>query len=526
MPVLDLTDGPGAAPPAPALSVRGLSKSFGPQRALDGLDLDIAPGEIHALLGQNGSGKSTFVKMLAGYHKPDPGGSAEVAGRSLDVGSAPGAREAGLRFVHQNLGLIETMAVSDNFRLEGGASWLAPLRRRTERVDAAKALADLGYDHIDPTTKVSALVEAERTAVALARALQHFEHVPLLVLDEPTASLPGPEVERLFEALRGIAARGTAILFISHHLEEVFQLADRATVLRDGKKVATATVADLNHEQLVELLLGRQLLEAVALRERVGDEELAVPVAPRLVVRDVFGETVDGVDLTVQPGHVLGVAGLTGSGREELAGLLAGRLPRGGSVEVDGQAVPPGDPRAAVDLGVCTVPADRAAQALLAKASVRENMTLGDLSPFWRTGRLRKRDERKECSRWVERLDVRPAQPEKAVTELSGGNQQKVVMARWLRCSPAVLILDEPTQGVDIGSKADIHRLVEEATASGAAVVVCSTDDDELARLATEVVVLRRGRVAVRLTGTDITAERIEEEQLRPEAPVVASAAH
>jgi len=509
----------------PALSVRGLSKSFGPQRALDGLDLDIAPGEIHALLGQNGSGKSTFVKLLAGYHKPDPGSTAAVAGRPFEVGSAVAARDAGLRFVHQNLGLIETMAVSDNFRLEGGAGWLAPLRRRTERADASKALADLGYGHIDPTTRVSALVEAERTAVALARALQHFEHVPLLVLDEPTASLPGPEVERLFEALRGIAARGTAILFISHHLEEVFALADRATVLRDGKKVATATVADLTHDELVELLLGRQLLEAVALHDRIGDEESAT-LAPRLVVRDVFGETVDGVDLTVQPGHVLGVAGITGSGREELAGLLAGRLPRGGSVEVDGRVVPPGDPRRSVDLGVCTVPADRAAQALLPKATVRENMTLGDLSPFWRTGRLRKRDERKECSRWVERLDVRPAQPEKAVTELSGGNQQKVVMARWLRCTPAVLILDEPTQGVDIGSKADIHRLVEEATSGGAAVVVCSTDDDELARLATEVVVLRRGRVAVRLTGADITAERIEEEQLRPEAPVVASAAH
>jgi ribose transport system ATP-binding protein len=212
-----------------------------------------------------------------------------------------------------------------------------------------------------------------------------------------------------------------------------------------------------------------------------------------------------------------------GPGQQRLCGPVGGH---GADAEVDGRTVPPGDPRGAVDLGVCTVPADRAAQALLPKATVRENLTLGDLRPFWRTGRLRKRDERRECSRWVERLDVRPPQPEKTVTELSGGNQQKVVMARWLRCTPAVLVLDEPTQGVDIGSKADIHGLVEEATAAGAAVVVCSTDDDELARLATEVVVLRRGRVAVRLTGADITAERIEEEQLRPEAPVVASSAH
>jgi ribose transport system ATP-binding protein len=286
--------------------------------------------------------------------------------------------------------------------------------------------------------------------------------------------------------------------------------------------VGTVQVGDLSHDSLVEMMLGRQLMRTTALHERLQVEDHQ---PPRLVLQHVFGEALRGVDLAVRPGEVLGVAGLTGSGREELAGLVTGRLPRGGDVLVDGTEVPPGDPKAAIQSGICYVPADRALQALLPKATVRENLTLADLSLFWRKGLLRPRAEKKEAGRWVETMDVRPPQTEKVVTQLSGGNQQKVVMARWLRVAPSVLVLDEPTQGVDIGSKADIHRLVEEAAASGSAVVVCSTDADELARLATEVVVLRRGRVAERLTGKDITTERIEEEQLLPAEPTGAAAA-
>jgi ribose transport system ATP-binding protein len=505
---------------SPALVVNGASKTFGAQRALAELDLEILPGEVHALLGANGSGKSTFVKLLAGYHRPDPGATAHVAGQEFELGSAPAARHAGLRFVHQNLGLIESMTVADNFRLE--TRGLAPTHRRTERDDAGRALESLGYD-ISPNAMVADLVESERTAIALARALDHTGDVPLLVLDEPTASLPGPEVERLFAAVRRIADNGTAILFISHHLEETFEIADRATVLRDGRKVATERVADLDHDRLVELMLGRQLVHTTSLHARLTDH--TAPAAGRLIVRGLHGESVVDVDLDVAAGRILGVAGLTGSGREELAGLLGGRLPRAGSVLVDGEPVPPGDPKAAVDAGVCSVPADRAAQAVLPGASVRENLTLGNLKPFWRRGALNGAAETKESELWVERLDVRPAETEKLATELSGGNQQKVIIARWLRVTPAVLVLDEPTQGVDIGSKADIHRLVEEAAADGCAVVVCSTDDEELARLATEVVVIRRGRVAVRLTGDEITAERIEQEQLRPAEPLTGSAA-
>lgn len=510
--------GNGAAAVAPpALLIRNVSKTFGPQVALDGVDLQIGAGEIHALVGQNGSGKSTLVKIVAGYHEPDQGGHAEIAGRPFVLGSAAAAREAGIRFVHQDLGLVESMTVADNFHLEGskGNGLLSPIRRRHERTDARHALAVLGYD-IAPTEPIGALAESERTAVAIARALDHFENGPVLVLDEPTASLPGPEVARLFAALRRIAAGGTAILFISHHLDEVLGLADYVTVLRDGRRVATSHVGELSHDSLVELMLGRQLLTATAMHERAGE----AAGQPELVVHGLFGGSVAELDLEVRPGEVIGIAGLTGSGREEVAGLLTGRLPRGGQVLLGGGTVRPGDPRAAVDAGMSYVPADRLAQALLPKACVRENLTLADLRPFWQKGRLRRRVERRDAEKWVAKLDVRPAQPEKQVLELSGGNQQKVVMARWLRVEPSVLVLDEPTQGVDVGSKADIHRLVDEAAAGGAVVVVCSTDADELARLCTEVVVLRRGRAAVRLYRGEITAERIEQEQLLPADPV------
>lgn len=498
-----------------ALRVRNVSKTFGAQRALSGVDLEIACGEIHALVGQNGSGKSTLVKILAGYHEPDPGAAAEIAGQPFTLGSATATRAAGMRFVHQDLGLVERMSAADNFRLSRGGRSLVCLRRRAERADARRAFAGLGYD-IAPAALVSSLSDSERTAVAVARALDHFESVPLLVLDEPTASLPGPEVERLFAALRRVAAGGTAILFISHHLDEVLGLADQVTVLRDGHRVGTVHAGELSHDSLVELMLGRQLMTTSALHERLQHEDHR---PPRLVTRGLFGQSVRSVDLEVRPGEVLGVAGLTGSGRDELAGLLTGRLPRGGEVRIDGNVVAPGDPKAAIAAGICYVPADRAVQGLLPKGTVRENLTLADLSPFWTKGLLRSRAERRETERWVGALDVRPPQTETLVTQLSGGNQQKVVMARWLRVSPSLLVLDEPTQGVDVGSKADIHQLVEEAAARGSAVVVCSTDADELARLATEVVVLRRGRLAARLAGSEINTAQIEQEQLLPADP-------
>jgi ribose transport system ATP-binding protein len=497
---------------APALAVTTISKTFPGQRALDGVDIDVARGEIHALVGQNGCGKSTLVKILAGYHDADPGGHVQVAGKATDLGTPAAAHAAGMRFVHQDLGLIAALPVSDNFRLgirERRSA--APLDRSNERRRVVEGLKSFGYD-INPRAMVASLSESERTAVALVRALDGWEHdCHLIVLDEVTAAMPGPEAARLFESLRRIADSGVAVLFVSHHLDEVLRVADRVTVLRDGCLVVTADVNDLTHDRLVELMLGRELLEDVTqhVRSHEGQRTEAL-----LQVSGLRGETVAGIDLEVRAGEVLGIVGLTGSGREEVAGLLAGRLPRAGTVKVGGRTLPPGQPSAAISAGLCCVPADRARQALLPIGSVRENMTVSDLSKFWRRGYLSPRQERREVKQWVDELTIAPGKTEIAITQLSGGNQQKVVMSRWLRVSPKVLVLDEPTQGVDVGSKADVHRLVDLAVDNGAAAVVCSTDSDELARLSTRVMVMHRGLVVATLEGDDVTPDRIDERQL------------
>ena len=499
------TSGGAGARPA-RLLLSDVSKTFPGTRALDRVDLEVAPGEVHALIGHNGSGKSTLVKVLAGFHTADPGYQAAMDGVPVILGE-----QLGLRFVHQNSALVEALSVADNFRLTTCSSGLARLDRRAEGELAAAALAELGYD-IHPGTPVAMLSASERTAVAVARALDGWrDSARLLVLDEVTASLPGPEVARLLDALRKVRASGVSILFVSHHLDEVLALADRVTVLRDGRRVATEPAADLTHGRLVELMLGRSVqTTSVAPRPRT-----ATDVGRALLsVRELGGHVLRSLDLDVAAGEIVGIAGLTGSGREEVAALLGGRLPRLGTVSVGAAELPSASPAAALALGLCTLSADRAGHALLHAGSIRENLTLPDLSPFWRRGWLGRRAERSETTDWIDRLNVRSRGSETPIGTLSGGNQQKVVMARWLRLGPRVLVLDEPTQGVDVGAKAEIHALIRSAAASGAAVIVCSTDDDELAQLASRVVVLHRGDQTAELTGSDLTAQHLESLQL------------
>jgi ribose transport system ATP-binding protein len=496
---------------SPLLQLRSVSKTFTANPALDRLTLAIQLGEVHAVIGQNGSGKSTLVKLLAGYHQPDPGASASMAGEPFELGSAKSAAAAGIRFVHQDLGLVDALSVSDNFHLAHGSSSLRRLKRGHERADAEQALKALGCS-IDPSALVGSLSETERTAVALARALDEATGVRLLVLDEATGSLPRAEADRLFAALQKVARNGTAVLFISHFLDEVLTIAHRVTVLRDGQHIATTSIDQVSHDGLVEMMLGRKLMLPEKTPEFVG--ERSDDASGGLVVKGLTGKILFGLDIQVRPGQVMGISGLTGSGREELGGLVAGRLPRAGAITVNGNTVAPGDPRAAIDTGIGYVPPDRMNDALFPLASVRENLTLAALHQFWNKGRLDKRREIEEAERWINLLDVRPNATERPISTLSGGNQQKVVMARWLRLNLPVMVLDEPTHGVDVGSKADIHRLISEAAAAGSTVLLCSNDVDELVRLATEVVVLRRGRKGAVLRGKEISVDRIEFEQL------------
>jgi ribose transport system ATP-binding protein len=478
----------------PLLQVRGVSKTFPGLKALDDVSLAVSAGEIVALVGQNGSGKSTLVKVLAGVHQPDPGSVVELAEIEGEVAS--------LHFIHQDLGLVGTLSTIENLDLdhEHGARILAPAPVRAEQKRAEELIAGFGGS-FDVRAPVDSLTAAERAIVAIARALDGWtHHNNVLVLDEPTSSLHGEEVDKLFVAVREVAARGAGVIFISHRLDEVIELADRVTCLRDGKLIADVRRGEYDHDDLVALIAGQALAgEGEAARRHSGE--------PVMRARAVSGATIGSLDIDLHAGEILGVSGVLGSGREELAGVLFGATPGAiGSLEVGGRAVGRLDPRRAIAAGVAYLPGDRRRAGAVMTMSARENMTLPRLSPLRRLfGRLDQREERKEVGRWIERVQVRPAEPERALELFSGGNQQKVVLAKWLRNEPKVLLMDEPTQGVDVGAKAGIFELIADAAAAGAGVLVASSDAKELALICDRVLVMRDGRAVAEMARAELS---------------------
>jgi ribose transport system ATP-binding protein len=486
------------------LEVRGLTKSFPGLVALDDFSLDLRSGEIVALVGQNGSGKSTLVKTLTGVHEPDPGGS--IAVHDLDGATTRGAAAADhLHVIHQDLGLVPTLSAVENLDLgeRHGRRSLLPIGRRAERRRAQELVTRFGAD-FDVTVPIATLTPAERTIVAIARALSDWDRPDkVLILDEPTAALHGEEVQRLFAAVRRIAADGAAVLFISHRLDEVLSLCGRVVALRGGRKVADVDAAQVDHDGLVRMIAGRDIAAHVHRSATAAGE----PRRERLVVRDLTGERLRGASFAVAAGEVLGVSGLLGSGREHLCGLLFGALPStAGDVRVDDRAIPPGRPPAAIAAGVGYVPADRRAAGAVMTMSAAENLTLPRLGPLTGAlGRISRSAERREAETWAHRVELSPPEPERPLELFSGGNQQKVVIARWLRTDPGVLLLDEPTQGVDVGAKAAVYGLVAAAAAAGAAIVVASSDEEELAAICDRVLVLRNGVVADEVAGAALS---------------------
>ena len=493
---------------ATTLHIHSLSKTFPGQVALRDVAFDMEEGEVHALVGQNGSGKSTLIKVLAGFHQPDANHVVTMRGNAFEIGDAEAAHDAGIRFVHQDLGLVEAVSTVENLALGFGYSTGVGrhIKWREETKRAKQLLLDLGFD-INVRAPVAMLGAAERTGVAIARALQDVDAgVSIVVLDEPTAALPGADVDRLFDAVRRLKARGVGVVFVSHHLEEVFEIADRVTVLRDGQVVGTKKTADLTMDSLIEMIVGRKVVAESAHRVVVKD------VAPRFVVDGLIGPGITNLSFSVQPGEVVGVTGLTGSGRDTLVGLLSGATPRlSGRVTIDGDELPNASPRDAIKRGLAAVPVNRVRNGLLPLMSVRANLTISDVERNKRGWRLSHSDEKTEAQDWVGRLSVVTAGTEAPISTLSGGNQQKVMMARNFRLAPKVLLVDEPTQGVDIGAKEEIHAFVDQAADNGAAVVVCSTDSSELARVCDRVLVMYRGEVTEVLTpDTGLTAENID----------------
>lgn len=486
-----------------------MTKSFPGLKALDDVSLEVASGEIVAVLGQNGSGKSTLVKILDNLQPPDPGGSVEFL-------EAPGAgSRATLQVIHQDLGLVADLDTLENLDIghNRGLQGLLPFRRAKERNYARDLLAQFRVD-LDLHARVENLSAAEKSVVAIVRALDGWDkRENILVLDEPTAALHKSEVDILFDVVRRVASNGAGVIFISHRLDEVMQLADRVVVLRDGVIVADEPISQVTESTLVSIIAGRELAQVDSLRDQAPQPASDEPV---LEVNDLAGETLSDLSFQARGGEIVGIAGLLGSGREHVGGLIFGAHRRtAGEILVNGHLVPPADPRHAIKRGVASVPPDRHTSGAVMDMYVRENITLPNLRKVsGLLAPLRRSAERADVLPWISKVDLRPPDPERELRTLSGGNQQKVVLAKWLRNDPQLLILDEPTQGVDVGAKASIYELIVGAADEGRAIVVISSDLKELATICDRVIVLRDGVVGSEIARADLSTERILRETL------------
>jgi ABC-type sugar transport system ATPase subunit len=508
----------GADQAPTALAIRRLSKTFLGQRALTEVDFDLRAGEVHALLGENGSGKSTLIKCLAGYHTPDPGAEFEIAGAPLAIPYRPAqATEQGMVFVHQDLGLIPNLSVAENFAIARSfdAGLLGRIPWKAIQARAVEELKALGHD-IDPTIAVGRLSIAEQTIVAIARALASAaEGARVLVLDEPTAALPDArrqvddasrnEVELLFDAIRRVVSAGVGVIYVSHKLNEILDLADRATILRDGRKVQTVEVPGMSEGDLVRAIVGHD----VAAVSRVDAD--ARPDRERLLtVSGLSGRKLRDVSFAVDRGEVVGIAGMLGSGRSELGRLLFGaQKPTSGQVELRGGVVHYDSPRDAVRLGVALIPEDRRKHGGFLDLPVSQNLTLPSIRQHFRGGRIMAREERERVRRLIGDFHINPPVPSRKFRVLSGGNQQKVVVAKWLSMSPDLVIFDEPVQGVDVGARAEIYDLVNHAAAGGAGVLLISSELDQMIQLCSRILVLRDGRLIA-----DVAASSLDRHEL------------
>ncbi len=478
----------------------GIVKRFGGTVALDGVCISLHAGEVLALLGENGAGKSTLIKILAGIHDPDSG---VVLHRGQPYRHRParfGQRQA-VAFIHQDLGLIDWMTVAENMALALGYP------RTGGRIDwataadaAARALAAIGGG-IDPAARVQELGRTEKSLVAIARALATEAEV--IVLDEPTASLPADEVRRLFAALRPLSARGVGMIYVSHRLDEVFAIADRVCVLRDGRLVATRAVAETSPDELIQLIVGRSL-------DHFHASAAAVSGPALLDVQGLRAGDAGPASFTVGRGEIVGLAGLRGAGHESVGRALFGAAPWTGAVRLEGAALHPGSPRAAMASGIGLIARERIDESCAPGLSVRENVFLNPratgrrLLQFATPGR-----EARRARAVGERVGLRPNDPALPIEALSGGNQQKVVVGRWLATARKLLIAEDPTAGVDVGAKAEIYRLLEAALAGGLGVVVVSTDFEEVARLCHRALVFSRGVIVAELAGPALTTQRL-----------------
>jgi ABC-type sugar transport system ATPase subunit len=497
-----MASSPTAAPPA-VLEARGLTKSFPGVRALDRADLSCRPGRVHALVGENGAGKSTLVRILTGNQPPDEG-KLLLDGEPVRFGSPREALAAGITAVYQELTVLPAMSVADNVMLGQERTARGMLDRAAQDREVRSALARVGLGDLDPRTRAEELSLANQQLVEIARALVRRSRV--IVLDEPSAVLSGDKLEALFDVVRGLAADGVAVVYISHLLEEVTDLADDVTVLRDGRVVSTGPATGYGIPRIIREMVGRDVDTVFPPLPAPSDE---VVLRVRGLVPRSSSRAPAPLDLDIRAGEIVGVAGLVGSGRSRLLRTLAGVHPRAaGTVEVAGRRVPD-SLRQAIASGVALVPEERKTEGLVLPLPVRANTTLAALGQVLRAGFLAGRRERALFREEQQRLGIRTSGPEQTTGQLSGGNQQKIVLAKWLRRNPRLLLLDEPTRGVDIGAKTEIYRLVTRLAVEGMAVLMVSSDLPEVLGLSHRVLVCRGGGVAGELSGDEINEENV-----------------
>jgi len=491
-----------SAPSTPLLAITDIEKSFPGVKALSGVSFEVARGEVHALLGENGAGKSTLIKIVSGVYRPD-GGAISVDGREVRFERPDDARRAGIATIYQELLLFPELTVAENVFMGhapraklGRLDW-REMRRRTEELLASLEIHDLPADRIVGTLSVG-----NRQRVEILRALS--QEARLLIMDEPTAALTEHDVVRLFDTVRLLKSRGVGIVYISHRLDEIFKIADRVTILRDGAQVGVREVALTNNGELVQMMVGRQIGNLYPkVSARIG--------APVLEARDLVRRPMTkGVSLTVRAGEIVGLAGLVGSGRSELAQTLFGITPaQSGQVLIANAPVDIRSPGQARQLGIAYVPEDRGTQGLVRPMNVLHNFSLAALSRLARAGFIDRAAERRMAEEGVARFSVKTSSLEQVVGRLSGGNQQKIVLGKWLANNPQLLILDEPTRGIDVGAKAEIHRLMSELAAKGLAILMISSELPEVLGMSDRVLVMREGRLVAEFDRGGATPEAV-----------------
>ncbi len=486
--------------PTALLSVRGLSKSFAGVHALRGVDFDVLPGEVHCLLGQNGAGKSTLIKTLAGAHRPD-GGSILWEGEPVEIGSTTAAIDLGIGTMYQELDVVDGLSVAENIFLGHERSTGGVLHRRASAAAASELLARLGHGELSPHAEVGDLSPASKQIVSMARALSH--DVKLIIMDEPSAVLDSEEVVNLFRVVEQLTREGIAVIYISHRLEEIRRIGDRITVLKDGASTASGLeVAGTPTHDLIQLMTGRSVADVFPERVPVRPDARVLLETRGLALRGVF----EGVDLTVRAGEIVGLAGLVGSGRSEMLETVYGaRKATSGTVTIDGRTIRAGSVDAAVRAGVGLSPEERKSQGLILDEPIFRNVTLSTFARFAKGGLLDERAERRAAREQIEALELRPADPDRAARTLSGGNQQKILLARWLVHGTKVLLLDEPSRGVDVGARAEIYALIRRLAEAGTAILIVSSEIEEVLGLADRVHVIADGRVLAERDATALT---------------------